>query len=389
MSVALLAASLFAAPAPTPATLKVGDPAPPFKADKWLQGDPVARFEPGRVYVVEFWATWCWPCVGIMPHLADLQDEYRAKGVTVVGFSSAANDRREPAERFVRRRGPKLGYAFAWADADATHAAWMTAAGRGGVPCSFVVGTDGRLAYIGHPMFLDEVLPRVVAGTWDPAKGAEAVEAGQRDYDRAQAAAASGDVAGFDALLTARPTLANVPYLIEPRLKLLVRSGRFADAKAVAEAAVAKAARRGDGMALGTVSAVLSGAGAKGQAELLAVAVRAAEANLALAGDRDTQAVLGLAEVYAAGGRGAEARAMASKVLPQAEKVVTGDADIWNNLQLAQAQFLAGQPDTAKATAGKAVAAAKALPAKTLEYVTEQARKYGYEPPAGGGSKGE
>jgi hypothetical protein len=38
-------------------TLKVGDPAPALKADKWLQGDEVKAFELGKVYVVEFWAT--------------------------------------------------------------------------------------------------------------------------------------------------------------------------------------------------------------------------------------------------------------------------------------------------------------------------------------------
>src|SRR5205809_672183 len=54
------------APKPKPApTLKVGDPAPPLKVTKWLQGAEVKQFEPGKVYVVEFWATWSclsgWP----------------------------------------------------------------------------------------------------------------------------------------------------------------------------------------------------------------------------------------------------------------------------------------------------------------------------------------
>jgi len=38
-------------------SLKIGDPAPPLKVSKWLQGDEVKAFEPGKVYVVEFWAT--------------------------------------------------------------------------------------------------------------------------------------------------------------------------------------------------------------------------------------------------------------------------------------------------------------------------------------------
>jgi thiol-disulfide isomerase/thioredoxin len=53
--------------------VKVGDPAPPLKVEKFLKGDPVKAFKPGHVYVVEFWATWCRPCVASMPHLTELQ----------------------------------------------------------------------------------------------------------------------------------------------------------------------------------------------------------------------------------------------------------------------------------------------------------------------------
>ena len=61
------------------ASLKVGDPAPALKATKWLQGTEVKSFEKGQVYVVEFWATWCGPCIVMMPHMSDLQQEYKGK----------------------------------------------------------------------------------------------------------------------------------------------------------------------------------------------------------------------------------------------------------------------------------------------------------------------
>lgn len=50
-------------------TLKAGDPAPPLKIEKWLKSGPIERFEKGKVYVLEFWATWCPPCIASMPHL--------------------------------------------------------------------------------------------------------------------------------------------------------------------------------------------------------------------------------------------------------------------------------------------------------------------------------
>jgi hypothetical protein len=38
-------------------TLKLGDPAPKLQTGKWVQGEPVTAFQPGKAYIVEFWAT--------------------------------------------------------------------------------------------------------------------------------------------------------------------------------------------------------------------------------------------------------------------------------------------------------------------------------------------
>jgi len=149
------------------ASLKVGDPAPALKPTKWLQGTEVKEFAKDHVYVVEFWATWCGPCIVMMPHMSDLQAQYKGK-VTFIGFTSKDNNgnNQEKVSAFVEKRGPKLGYTFAYADDRDTNDAWMKAAGQGGIPCCFVVGKGGNIAYIGHPMYLDVVLPKVVEGTW-------------------------------------------------------------------------------------------------------------------------------------------------------------------------------------------------------------------------------
>ena len=148
--------------------LKPGDPAPPLAVSTWLRGAEVSRFEPGKVYVVEFWATWCGPCRQIMPHMGDLQDEYRDKGITFIGFTSEANDKEEKVNAFIAKQGAKLGYTFAWGSGSETHNAYMKASGQNGIPCSFVVNKEGKIAYIGHPLFLDYVLPKVLDGSWDP-----------------------------------------------------------------------------------------------------------------------------------------------------------------------------------------------------------------------------
>lgn len=158
--------------------LKVGDPAPGLNVEKWVKGDPITGFEKGRVYVVEFWATWCGPCIASMPHLSELQKEYKDKGVTIVGVTSA--DKRNTlaaVEKMVESKGDKMAYTVAWDKDRSTNQAFMEAADMKGIPCSFVVDQQGNIAYIGHPSVLGLVLPGVVDKKWDYSTSPAAAEA--------------------------------------------------------------------------------------------------------------------------------------------------------------------------------------------------------------------
>ena len=152
------------------ATLKVGADAPPLAIAKWVKGDAVT-LEKGKIYVVEFWATWCGPCIRGMPHLSELQEQYKGK-VTFVGVTKEdPNNALDAVEKMVQEKGPGMGYTVAWDDAGKTYAAYMDASGQRGIPRSFVVDGNGKIAYIGHPVTLDFVLSRVAAGTWNAEKG--------------------------------------------------------------------------------------------------------------------------------------------------------------------------------------------------------------------------
>jgi thiol-disulfide isomerase/thioredoxin len=301
------------------ASLQVGDPAPPLKASKWLQGGEVKAFEPGKVYVVEFWATWCAPCIYFMPHLAEWQARYKGLGVTVIGYSARdPENTEEKVTAFVKRRGPKLPYTFAYGDDRTTYDAWMTAAGREGIPCTFVVDKAGRIAYIGSPMYLGVVLPKVIAG--DRTAQAVGDEVGKIEQELAAVGAAlfPDTKAGLKALQDFEakyPPLANNLCSIHVKLSLLPNVGEVAEAKKVAEAVMAQAIKQDNPSALRQVAALLRNGPGKGSKELLAVAVKAAEAAVQLAGDGDARALLDLAETYSAIGDKAKARAYARKAV--------------------------------------------------------------------------
>lgn len=76
--------------------VEVGDTAPGFSvvADS---GRVVSRADfGGRLLVLNFWATWCPPCISEMPSLSEFQKNFAASGVVVLGISV---DRSEQAYR--------------------------------------------------------------------------------------------------------------------------------------------------------------------------------------------------------------------------------------------------------------------------------------------------
>jgi peroxiredoxin len=88
-------------------TALAGAPAPGFRL-KDLAGHTLRLSDyRGKVLVINFWATWCAPCLAEMPELVKLQQEYKAKGIQVIGVA-AATDRRSKALTIKRRL--KLNY---------------------------------------------------------------------------------------------------------------------------------------------------------------------------------------------------------------------------------------------------------------------------------------
>lgn len=141
---------------------KLGDAAYPLTGLTWVKGSPVT-IAPGKVYVVEFWATWCPPCRKSIPHLTELANRY-ADRVVFVGVSDEDVATVKP---FVANQGDQMGYNVAVDTAGKVVNGYMAAFGQGGIPTAFIVDAAGRVVWLGHPMDnLDEVLDKVLAGTY-------------------------------------------------------------------------------------------------------------------------------------------------------------------------------------------------------------------------------
>ncbi|HBS28347.1 MAG TPA: hypothetical protein DEB06_02600 [Phycisphaerales bacterium] len=169
VALGLLMSVLSAASSPALA-LEVGDAAPSIAGKvNWLRGEPISEFKEGEVYVLDFWAVWCGPCIASIPHINELQQQYKDQRVNVIGMAvwPRPNQKSSATKDFIAKR-EDMNYRVAEDIGNQVGKSYMEAANQNGIPTVMVIDRAGKLAWIGHPMSgLDEVLAKVVAGTFD------------------------------------------------------------------------------------------------------------------------------------------------------------------------------------------------------------------------------
>jgi thiol-disulfide isomerase/thioredoxin/tetratricopeptide (TPR) repeat protein len=151
-------------------SLKIGDNAPKLGVSYWLKGTPFTYFKKNKVYIIEFWATWCQPCIKAFPHLSDLAVRYKDK-ITVLGVDAYERQTSTPisaVKSFVSKMGKTMNYSVAVDHEQFMEKHWMKAIGETGIPWSFIVNKESRIVWIGHPsMITPQLLDQVIRGTFD------------------------------------------------------------------------------------------------------------------------------------------------------------------------------------------------------------------------------
>jgi thiol-disulfide isomerase/thioredoxin len=162
-------------------TLVVGSVAPEIDIEHWISDNKgafpkVTKFESGKVYVIEFWATWCGPCVASMPHLAELQGKYALDGMQLISISDESLD---TVNEFLKTSLPAAiddtmtygeltsAYCLTTDPDKSVYKSYMEAADKHSIPTAFIVGRSGLIEWIGHPMEMEPTLTAVLSNTFD------------------------------------------------------------------------------------------------------------------------------------------------------------------------------------------------------------------------------
>jgi peroxiredoxin len=142
----------------------VGDDAPSFGVAGWTnlakgEGEPSNKNLLGKVVMIEFWGTWCGPCVRAMPIVQRLHDAHRARGLKVLAISYETTD-------VIKTFADKNGFTFAFGSDPAKRA--VEAYGVKSWPTTIIIGRDGKVAHVGSPHDAEYAVEKELGLETDP-----------------------------------------------------------------------------------------------------------------------------------------------------------------------------------------------------------------------------
>ena len=134
-------------PSSDPSLIAVGSDFPAFSLPDGHEVEKDAKSEKkitnadlkGKVVVLDFWATWCGPCIAAMPAIQELHNDYKDKDVLVFGVNTE-DDAPEKAVAFKKKKGYTYGSILKGGELS-------NQCKISGIPTFIVLGKDGKVAY--------------------------------------------------------------------------------------------------------------------------------------------------------------------------------------------------------------------------------------------------
>ena len=83
-----------------------GKPMPALSVTGWINGEVNPEDMKGKVVIVDFYATWCGPCMAAIPHNNEMMSKFKDKGVQIIGVCTSSGGQ-EKMEEVVKEKGIK------------------------------------------------------------------------------------------------------------------------------------------------------------------------------------------------------------------------------------------------------------------------------------------
>ncbi len=114
-------------------------------AGKSLEGKDVdVKNLKGKVVLIDFWATWCGPCVGEVPNMLEMYKKYHEQGFEIIGISLDDKDDLDGLKAFLKQRKIKWDILLD-ADTDLEGETLSDFYGVQGIPAMYLIGKDGKV----------------------------------------------------------------------------------------------------------------------------------------------------------------------------------------------------------------------------------------------------
>jgi len=112
---------------------------PSTLAQSLNQGEIDVKESNGKVMIVDYWATWCPPCVAEIPHFNSLYKKYASKGLEIVGVSLDQGS--QPVKSFIQNKG--IQYPIVMGTADLRNAYGEVKV----IPTTFIVNRNNEVVH--------------------------------------------------------------------------------------------------------------------------------------------------------------------------------------------------------------------------------------------------